>query len=101
MKIDLYDGKYTYVCNDDGSDQHVQRYGERWRDLTGDGFVLAMAHKIEEQQERIEELEKREAHLLQDIYSVAKVSFEAGFCSNKPDFHNEAVKFANYIAQKT
>ena len=58
MRIDLYDGKYTYVCNDDGSDQHVQRYGERWRDLTGDGFVLAMAQKIEKQQERIAELEK-------------------------------------------
>ena len=46
MRIDLYDGKYTYVCNDDGSDQHALRYGERWRDLVGDGFVLAMAQKI-------------------------------------------------------
>jgi len=53
MRIDLYDGKYTYVCNDDGSDQHALRYGERWRDLTGDGFVLAMAQKIEELEQEV------------------------------------------------
>jgi hypothetical protein len=47
MKIDLSDGKYTYVRNEDAS-QHALRYGEPWRDLTGDGFILAMAQKIEE-----------------------------------------------------
>lgn len=56
MRIELCDGKYTYVINEDGRDQHALRYGERWRDLVGDGFVLAMAQEISEQQERIAEL---------------------------------------------
>ena len=58
MRIDLEGGKYTYVLNDDepGS-QYVLRYGEPWRDLIGDKFVYCMAAKIEEQAERIKELE--------------------------------------------
>lgn len=58
MRIDLEDGKYTYVLNDDepGS-QYALRHGAPWRDLTGDKFVYCMAAKIEEQAERIKELE--------------------------------------------
>ena len=58
MRIDLEDGKYTYVLNDDESgSQYALRYGEPWRDLTGDKFVYCMAAKIEEQTERIKDLE--------------------------------------------
>ena len=39
--------KYTLV-HDDGVGLHALRYGEQWRDLTGDGLVLAMAQEIEE-----------------------------------------------------
>lgn len=72
MRIDLYDGKYTYVCNDDGSDQHALRYGERWRDLVGDGFVLAMAQKIEE-------LEQAQNQLLSLIYNSAVGNVAMGY----------------------
>ena len=34
------------------------RHGQEWRDLVGDNFVLALYYKIEEQQKRIEELER-------------------------------------------
>ena len=46
IRIDLCDKKYTYVLSF-GGQQRALRYGEPWRDLTGDGFVLAMAQEIE------------------------------------------------------
>jgi hypothetical protein len=55
MKIELCDGKYTYINDDDG--QRVLRHGEPWRDLVGDNFVLAMAQRIEELKELLEEVE--------------------------------------------
>lgn len=61
MKISLADGKYTYLLNQDG--QRVLRYGEDWRDLSGDKFVLSMAMKIEEMQYKSGELIK----LLQNL----------------------------------
>jgi hypothetical protein len=45
-RIELEGGKYT-VIHDNGADFHALRNGERWRDLVGDGLVLAMAHEIE------------------------------------------------------
>lgn len=47
MKIELDNGKYTYVFHPDGR-QHALRYGQPWRDLLGDKFVYCMACKIEE-----------------------------------------------------
>lgn len=46
MNINL--GKYTYLRNDDGTGQEALRNGEKWRDLVGDNFVMAMADKIQE-----------------------------------------------------
>jgi len=42
MRIDLEDGKYTYLLDDIGGQQAL-RYGEPWRDLTGDKFVYGLA----------------------------------------------------------
>lgn len=53
--ISLCEGKYTYIRLVKGG-QKALRYGGEWRDLTGDGFVLAMAQKIEDQSEEIERL---------------------------------------------
>lgn len=53
MRIDLYDGKYTYINDEKG--QRALRYGEEWRDLIGDGFIMAMAQEIERLQEELEE----------------------------------------------
>lgn len=61
LKISLLAGKYTYILNQDG--QRVLRYGEDWRDLSGDKFVLSMAMKIEEMQYKSGELIK----LLQNL----------------------------------
>lgn len=51
-RIDLEGGKYS-VIHDSGTNLHVLRYGEPWRDCNGDGFILALAHEIETLREQI------------------------------------------------
>lgn len=46
MRIDLFDGKYTVVCSP--QEFKALRYGEEWRDLTGDKLVFAMFDRIVE-----------------------------------------------------
>lgn len=53
-RIELNDGKYTYVADGKGR-QKALRYGEEWRDLTGDNLIYWMACKIEELEEKLKE----------------------------------------------
>ena len=53
-KIDLLDGKYTVIHNN-GNNFKALRYGEEWRDLAGDGLVLALVQRIEELEEKLED----------------------------------------------
>lgn len=46
-RIELDGGKYT-VCHENGTNLRALRNGEPWRELTGDGLVLAMAQRIED-----------------------------------------------------
>jgi photosystem II stability/assembly factor-like uncharacterized protein len=48
--ITVADGKYT-VSHDNGANLKALRYGEEWRDLVGDGLVLALVQEIERLQE--------------------------------------------------
>ena len=50
VRIELNDGKYTYVREPDGK-QYALRYGEEWRALTGDNLIYWMALRIEELEE--------------------------------------------------
>lgn len=45
--LDFAGGKYTVVHNN-GVALRALRYGEPWRDLSGDGLVLAMAQEVED-----------------------------------------------------
>jgi hypothetical protein len=56
------DGKYIVQCDGDGR-MRALRYGEPWRDLTGDGMVLALVQEIERLRKDYYEL----------IYEVATV----------------------------
>jgi len=56
VKIDLNDGKYTYVM--DNGKQYALRYGEPWRDLCGDKFVYAMACMIQDLEDEVQSLKK-------------------------------------------
>lgn len=56
--ITVYDGKYT-IKHENGRNLRAERYGEPWRDLTGDGLILAMAYEIEELREAVQEFVDR------------------------------------------
>lgn len=64
-KIELMDGKYTYINHKDGR-QEALRYGEPWRDLVGDKFVHAMAEEIESLIAKLVELQEENARLRED-----------------------------------
>lgn len=56
FRVDLADGKYTYIRYSDGN-QKVLRHGTEWgRDITGDGLIAAMGYEIEELREEVEKL---------------------------------------------
>lgn len=54
ITIDLLDGKYQYHF--DGGKQTITRHGEAWRDETGDSVLLAMAQRIQELEEELDEV---------------------------------------------
>jgi hypothetical protein len=66
MKIELYNGIYTYVIED--RKQYALHYGEMWRDVTGDDLIYAMACEIERLREENEELEFKVDELECEIY---------------------------------
>jgi hypothetical protein len=47
MRLDFEDGKYTYCIDNTGS-ACVLRYGEFWRDVTGDKFMYTVMAEIGE-----------------------------------------------------
>jgi len=52
LRVTIYDGKYTVIMNTNGG-LRALRYGDEWRDLTGDGLVLALAQEVEELREKM------------------------------------------------
>ena len=61
-KIILQEGKYT-VLHENGANLRALRHGEEWRDLCGDGLVLALVQRIEELEE-----EKMDAYMEGKFY---------------------------------
>jgi hypothetical protein len=52
FSISLHEGKYK-VSHTNGTNFHALRHGQPWRDLTGDGLLLAMVQRIEELENRL------------------------------------------------
>jgi hypothetical protein len=52
--ITVADGKYTLIL--EPSNLRALRYGEPWRSLIGDGFVMALGYEIEDLREIIRDL---------------------------------------------
>lgn len=44
--------KYT-ISHENGNNLKATRNGEPWRDLTGDGLILALVHRIEELEQEL------------------------------------------------
>ncbi|USL89296.1 hypothetical protein vBBceHLY2_00020 [Bacillus phage vB_BceH_LY2] len=58
-RVSVGDSKYTLELNEQTGEFKALRYGEEWQNLSGDKLALALFHRIEEQQEYIEELNER------------------------------------------
>lgn len=56
IQHDFYDKKYTLIFHENGR-LTALRYNEEWRDLTGDGLVLAMLQEFDELSQRYANLE--------------------------------------------
>jgi len=72
MRVEIEDGKYTYIFKDGHSE--ILRYGEYWRDCVGDKFIYCMASEVESLRQQLLLSEHR--------YSVIKAMSEglAGIC---------------------
>lgn len=56
-KLSICDGKYTIVQEPDGHTK-VLRYGDEWRDVTGDNVIGGLAYELTAANERIKRLEE-------------------------------------------
>jgi hypothetical protein len=65
-KVILEGGKYT-VQHNHGTEFRASRYGLHWRDLTGDGLVLALVQHIESLEEKLQESDNRASQFADDI----------------------------------
>ena len=57
VNISICDGKYTVIQAPTGTTR-VLRYGEEWRDVTGDNVIGGLAWELQEANERIKRLEE-------------------------------------------
>jgi len=85
--INLYDGKYG-VINHNGR-LEIFRHGERWVDkeinYIGDGFALALVHKIEE-------LEENNKKLIESINYMINIATREGYEEDFEDVLKELKK---------
>ena len=56
VNISICDGKYTVIQAPTGTTR-VLRYGEEWRDVTGDNVIGGLAWELQEACDRIKRLE--------------------------------------------
>jgi hypothetical protein len=57
MKLKI-DDKYSIVRQDNPYEFYATRYGERWRELVGDGLVLALVQHIEQTKALLKDIER-------------------------------------------
>ena len=57
VNISICDGKYTVIQAPTGTTR-VLRYGEDWRDVTGDNVIGGLAWELQEARDRIKRLEE-------------------------------------------
>jgi hypothetical protein len=52
LNVSTNDGKYTIIQHKDGSVEAL-RYGEKWRDCTGDKLILTLAQDLQAMKETV------------------------------------------------
>lgn len=63
VNISICDGKYTVIQAPTGTTR-VLRYGEEWRDVTGDNVIGGLAWELQEARDRIKRLEEAGGQLM-------------------------------------
>lgn len=66
VNVTICDGKYTIVQVSTGGTR-VLRYGEEWRDCTGDNVIGGLAWELREARERIKQLEQENDAMRADL----------------------------------
>lgn len=59
MRHDFEDGKYTLIQEEYTGRLHALRYGEYWRDLTGDKMVRAMLMEVHSLRQEVQSLRQQ------------------------------------------
>lgn len=67
--VSVYDGKYTIRRDGDGR-MHCLRYNEPWRDLTGDGMVLALVQEIQKLRDEVTSLKSGTTSFSDDLREI-------------------------------
>lgn len=97
-RIDLEGGKYS-VIHDSGTNLHVLRYGEPWRDCNGDGFILALAHEVETLREQISAVKPATHSPWQPIETAPQDGTPIlGWCSHEADSGERAAGTLSHYA---
>lgn len=78
-RIELEEGKYTVLHKEDHGGVTVLRHGEPWRNETGDGFILAMVHRILELESGYESYLQKLNDLYKDTYQRDAVGYVDGY----------------------
>ena len=65
LRMDFDDRKYSVVADEDG--MRALRYGDPWRDLTGDKMIFSMLYEANQLREQRDELLKALATSMQHI----------------------------------
>lgn len=69
FELSMENGKYITTIDNHGR-IIVYRHGEYWRDLTGDNYILSLLHLIEDQQNKIEQLQEMNSDLSWGVASA-------------------------------
>jgi hypothetical protein len=78
MILKLQGGKYTYVFDENNSNQEIYRNGLLWRNETGDNFILAMAQRIEELEKAVVEAHRIILHEMDNGRTPTMLKAEHG-----------------------
>lgn len=54
MKLTVGEGKYTFIFEENTGKFRCLRYGKEWRDLVGDGAVLALVQELHDLKQNVE-----------------------------------------------
>ena len=86
------EGKYRVVAETGMQSFRALRHGKEWRDLTGDGMVLALVQEIDQMRSALEESERRFLRIKENDGDIEGLydDCDAGLAAIKSALHKGA-----------